>query len=129
MHSEKTLFELQSKVETVSNLSGTIHELKELANSSLQVFNWPSPHISRIVFVNDHTEKNRTVDCIAGSTVFEQWVEDHLKPALQMLTTMAVHEAHTLYAKLHDLTKPENPGVNPSMSPGMVPESDATSSL
>lgn len=119
MHTEKTLFELQSKVESVEVVAQTLKYLKANADSSLGAFNTHPARVHRVV-VNDFT-----FHPVPGSVCFEQWVETHLKPALQHLCEMSVSEAYGVQRTLHHLTRPENdaspiePIVLPGVDPGM----------
>lgn len=105
MHTEKTLFELQSQVESVNNVTEAIKDLKLLADFSLKAFNVPPQEFDGIKIYTRNSVFN--FDRVNGSVVFEQWVVSHLKPALQHLCEMSVSEVHGLKRALHHLTRPE----------------------
>ena len=108
MQTEKSLFDLQSQVESVQNLTSTIRQLKDLADYSLECFNIP-PQKFVGVSVQFQLPSSYGVDLckIEGSVVFEQWVVSHFIPALQHLCEMSIHEVHTLKDRLHHITRPE----------------------
>ena len=105
MHTEKTLFELQSQVESVQNATQAIKDLKVLADSSLKAFNnSPQKFFGVDIDVNGHLIH---LVKVSGSVVFEQWIASHFIPALQHLCEMSVSEVHGLKGALHHLTRPE----------------------